>query len=91
MAISCLGFHVIIKRRLSGSQFDSEFHGPFTKPKLGAVRKVCTDIKENDMAKGQQRSNKEKKKPKQDKPKKLATADSKVIQALHKKPAPGKS
>ncbi len=42
------------------------------------------------MAKGQQRSNKEKKKPKQDKPKKLATADSKVIQALHKKPAPGK-
>ena len=39
------------------------------------------------MAKGQQRSNREAKKPKQDKPKKSATANSSVTETFHGKPA----
>lgn len=39
------------------------------------------------MAKGQLRSNREQKKPKQDKPKKNATAQSQVTTTFQKKPA----
>ena len=39
------------------------------------------------MAKGQQRSNKEAKKPKQNKPKKSATANSSVTETFHGKSA----
>jgi hypothetical protein len=39
------------------------------------------------MAKGQQRSNREAKKPKQDKPKKSAATNSSVTETFHGKPA----
>jgi hypothetical protein len=60
----------------------------FAEPVASRAKPDARSPQEDDMAKGQQRSNKEKKKPKQDK-KKLAPAPSPLASDQHGKPGWG--